>query len=252
MIVLGVSRFRRRFPSLQHVVHHTCVGGNQFTLGLWVRRNQTIADERIQILVLRPGFHPSWQLSVELFLVRAQRLVPGTKNRMRNIGTILQVSRQTRVQRRHRGLFDLQLPDHTTDFFSTSDRQQIEAVQVLWQLLFQVGDRLLSQVGFVLRQFVLLGGQLSLEIRFHFIGERHFRLNPRQRLGKIATGEHAIQRVVVFRWDRIVLVIVTACTTDRDPHQTTSDHINLVRDLFQAVVSKAWADGQETKSSQRW
>ena len=54
----------------------------------------------------------------------------------------------------------------------------------------------------------------------------------------LRAGEHAVQRVVVGRGDRIELVIVAAGARDREPHHAAGHDVDAVVDDVVLVVEK--------------
>ena len=84
------------------------------------------------------------------------------------------------------------------------------------------------------------------------IGQRHqilrltLRLTPRKR--KLRTVKHTVQCVVVFRSDRVVLVIVTARTAQRQTQKVLAQIVNDIlvhqMDVLVDVMTKSTSDRQ--------
>ncbi len=69
------------------------------------------------------------------------------------------------------------------------------------------------------------------------------------RLGR--AGKDAVQRVVIFGRDRIVLGVVTAGAGDGQAHEAATDHVDAVVDDVVNVVEEAAAQGEITHGRQR-
>ena len=80
-------------------------------------------------------------------------------------------------------------------------------------------------------------------------GNRFRRDRSRRRL--FAAIEHAVERVVVRRRDRVEFVIVTPGAGDCEPHDSPAGHIDSVVVDKRRVVQKASADIQETEGGER-
>ena len=128
------------------------------------------------------------------------------------------------------------------------------------------GDRLsqFQPSAAVLERLTIRTGQNGQELPRHLrpavggiAAQEHDRLDQRigirqqqRRLGLLrlaGTGKDAVQRIVVGQRDWVVLVIVTASATDRQPHQAAADNIDAVVDNVLLVVDEAAAQGQESR-----
>ena len=65
------------------------------------------------------------------------------------------------------------------------------------------------------------------------------------------TAKYAIQGVVVFLRNGIVLVVVASCTGDGQAHQAATDHIDAIVQNVVRIVHETRADGQESHGSKR-
>ena len=102
-----------------------------------------------------------------------------------------------------------------------------------------VGVRLDDERTDCLGTLVEFGSELS--VSFALAGALQFRRHDR--FGGAA--KDAVEGIVVGLRDGVVFVIVAASTCNRQSHQPSCDHVNLVVNLVVEVVHETWAECQE-------
>ena len=67
----------------------------------------------------------------------------------------------------------------------------------------------------------------------------------------VATGKHAVQRVIVRGGHRVVFVVVAPRTTDGQPHHAAGHHVDAVVDNVVRIVQKTATQREESHRRQR-